>query len=167
MTLRKGWLFVLGALWFLLWDCTLVAPAWAQDDIFEVKATSLDSIFYRQGKIEKDRPGDEIVYQVNLSKGTVTRTAVYNKSVKDQSDSSLGGLQADNTVYQIVHNGKDLVTKQQLIKAIGQTGGIDGYETIVIGEDFVTTSRSTGDYFVLYHYKRTDPASERFRVGRK
>jgi len=31
---------------------------------------------------------------------------------------------------------------------------VDGYEMIVIGEDFVTTVKSVFDYFVLYTYRR-------------
>ena len=41
-----------------------------------------------------------------------------------------------------------------MIKAIGQVAVLGAYETIVIGEDFVTTSKSATDYFVLYTYKR-------------
>lgn len=63
-------------------------PCWAEEGIFEVKATAVDSAFYRMGKIEKDRPGDEVVYLVNLPQKTITRTAVYNKSVKEQSPDS-------------------------------------------------------------------------------
>lgn len=139
----------------------------AEEDVFEVKATAVDSVFYRMGKIEKDRPGDEVVYLVNLPQKTITRTAVYNKSIKEQMPNSpLGGLEADNTVYQVVYDNIDLAGGQRLIKAVGQPGH-DGYETIVVGEDFVTTSRSTGDYFVLYSYKRTDPMAEGFkRQGR-
>jgi hypothetical protein len=133
------------------------------DDIFEVKATIFDSTLYRHGKIEKDKPGGEVVYRVNLPEKTITRTAVYNETIpKDQG----GGLQSDNTTYAIIHDGLDLVTGQRLIKAFGQTALLDGYETIVIGEDFVTTSRSSGDYFAVYDYKRTDQLAEQFRMSK-
>lgn len=144
------------------WMLVLVVPAttWAADDVFEVKGTILDSTFYRHGKTEKDKPGGEVVYQVNVPEKTVVRTAVYNATLPPNEG---GGLQSDNTVYTIVHDLVDLISHQRLIKAVGQTALLDGYETIVIGEDFITTSRSSGDYFTLYYYKRTDPLAERFR----
>lgn len=161
-------LVIAGAIAFLSVSCclsiSLPALSWAEENVFEVKATAVDSVFYRMGKIERDRSGDEVVYQVNLPQKTITRTAVYNKSVKEQMPgSSLGGLESDNTVYQIVHDGIDLATHQRLLKAIGQAGSMDGYETVVVGEDFATTSRSAGDYFVLYSYKRTDPMADDFK----
>lgn len=83
----------------------------------------------------------------------------FNAGIKE---GALAGLQADNTEYKIVYDVKeDLVTRdrnakpQHIIKAIGQTEALDGYETIVIGDDFITTSNSKFDYFVLYYYKRT------------
>ncbi|MBI4596818.1 MAG: hypothetical protein HY737_00260 [Candidatus Omnitrophica bacterium] len=131
-----------------LWYGTAVA--WAED-VFEVKCVATDSTFYRRGKIEKDKAGDEVTYLVNISKGTVTRTAVYNKNLpQDQG----GGLQSDNSTYQIVQDWHDPLLKQRVIKAIGQVAAFGGYETIVIGEDFVTTSKSATDYFTLYTYKR-------------
>ncbi len=148
--LMMGFLFVLFA-----------ALTVAAEDVFEAKGTITDSTFYRSGKIEKDKPGGEVVYQVNVPKRIVTRIAVYNTTLpQDQG----GGLQSDNTVYNIAHDFVDVVSGQRLIKAVGQTGIMDGYETIVIGEDFITTSRSSSDYFVLYSYKRTDSLAERYRL---
>ncbi len=138
--------------WLLIFVLMLSIKAWAGEGVFEVQGTILDSTFYRHGKIEKDKPGGEVVYQVNIPEKTVTRTAMYNATIPKETG---GGLQSDNTIYTIVHDGVDLVTHQRLIKAIGQAALLDGYETIVIGEDFITTSRSSGDYFVLYSYKRT------------
>ena len=122
-------------------------------DVFEVRASATDATFYRQGKVEKDKKGDEVVYLVDIPKGIVTRTAVY---VKNLDKSAGGGVQSDNSVYTIVHDDpKDmLVNGQRIIKAVGKVAALDGYETIVIGEDFVTTSKSVADYFVLYYYKR-------------
>ena len=73
------------------------------------------------------------------------------------------GLQTDNTVYDIVYDRemtmldlmqKDVKKPQRVIKAIGRAGSIDGFGTVVIGEDFIITSSSKFDYFVLYYYKR-------------
>ena len=149
----------------LMFWLTLLASlhtGWTIEDIFEVKGTSTDSILYDAGaKIDKGRAGDEVVYLVNVPEKTVTRTAVYNKNVPD---SQLGGLQSDNTVYNIFHDEpRKMVSGQRLIKAFGKAGAIEGYEIVVIGEAFVITARSTDVYFALYHYKRTDPLAERFR----
>ena len=123
------------------------------EDVFEVKCVATDSTFYRRGRIEKDKAGDEVTYLVNVSNGTVTRTAVYDKNLpQDQG----GGLQSDNSVYQIVQDWHDPLLGQRVIRAIGQVAAVGGYETIVIGEDFVTTSKSTVDYFTLYTYRRID-----------
>ena len=133
----------------------------ASEGVFEVKATSVNSIMYVDGKAKKSRGGDEVVYLVNLPEETVTRTALYNSSIKG---SPLGGVQSDNSVYTIIHFGNDLSTGQDTIKAFGKAGLIDGYELIVIAEDFVTTSRSTGGYFILYYYNRTDSMAEQYRI---
>ena len=129
------------------------------EDVFEVRATAVDSTFYRAGKIEKDKPGDEIVYKVDIPAKTIIRTAVYNKNISRDHG---GGLQSDNTSYTIIHDAIDpLLRGQRVIKAFGKTALLDGYEIIVIGEDFVTTSRSSVDYFTLYSYKRTDDLAKK------
>ena len=133
-----------------LWHGVDISQA---EDAFEVKCIATDSTFYRRGKIEKDKVGDEVTYLVDITNGTVTRTAVYNKNLpQDQG----GGLQSDNSVYKIVQDWHDPLLGQRVIKAIGQVAALGGYETIVIGEDFVTTAKSAADYFTLYTYKRID-----------
>ncbi len=125
---------------------------------YEVKGKGVSYVMYSGGKATTSKSADEVVYVVDLDGKTVTRTGVFNAGIKE---GVLAGLQADNTVYRIVYDqDKDLITRgrneksQRIIKAIGQTGALDGYETIVIGEDFITTSNSKFDYFVLYYYKR-------------
>lgn len=125
---------------------------------YQVKGKGISSVMYYGGKAETSKSSDEVVYIVDLEGKTVTRTGVFNSGIKE---GVFAGLQADNTVYQIVYNKEDdLITRgknekpQHIIKAIGKTGALDGYETIVIGDDFITTSNSKFDYFVLYYYKR-------------
>lgn len=125
---------------------------------YEVKGKGVSYVVYSGGKATTSKSADEVVYVVDLDGKTVTRTGVFNAGIKE---GVLAGLQADNTVYRIVYDqDKDLITRgrneksQHIIKAIGQTGTLDGYETIVIGDDFITTSNSKFDYFVLYYYKR-------------
>lgn len=148
---------ITGGVFSMVFVSVLLFPATeslAAGDVFEVRATAVDSTLYRRGKIDRDKPGDEVTYLVKLPEKTVTRTAVYNKNLPKESG---GGLQSDNTVYTVIHDAADpLLEGQRIIKAVGQTGSLDGYETVVIGEDFVTTSRSSADYFVLYTYKRTE-----------
>ena len=151
---------------FLLMVISLTVPLLASaEDVFEVRATAIDSTLYIRGKIEKDKPGDEVVYHVDALNKTVTRTGVYNKNLpRDQG----GGLQSDNATYAIMHDGLDpLLDGQRVIKAFGKTAPLDGYEILVIGEDFVTTSRSSVDYFALYSYKRTDDLAGEFRTQKK
>lgn len=126
---------------------------------YEVKGEGVSSVVYGGGKAITSKSADQVVYVVDLENKKVIRTGVFNAGIKE---GALAGLQADNTEYQIVYDVKeDLVTRdrsvkpQHIIKAIGQTGALDGFETIVIGDDFITTSNSKFDYFVLYYYKRT------------
>ena len=41
-----------------------------------------------------------------------------------------------------------------IIKGIGQVASFGGFEFIVIGDDFIATSKSALDYFMLYYYER-------------
>ena len=126
---------------------------------YEIKGQGITSIVYSGGKAITSKSADEVVYVVDLENKKVTRIGVFNAGIKE---GVFAGLQTDNTEYQIIYDvQEDLITRdrsakpQHIIKAIGQTGALDGYETIVIGDDFITTSNSKYDYFVLYYYKRT------------
>ena len=66
------------------------------EEIFEVKATAVNSVIYGRGKIEKDSSGSQVVYVVNIPEKRVTRTAVYNAGPKDAPGV---GLESDNTIY--------------------------------------------------------------------
>ena len=127
--------------------------------VFEVKGKCINSIVYSKGKITKSSGGDQVTYVVDIPSKTVTRTAVFNSGFKE---GPFAGLQVDNTIYTIVlDEPENWLSKQRHIKAFGRTGALDGYETIVIGEDFIITSNSKEDYFVLYYYKRIDTLAER------
>jgi hypothetical protein len=140
----------------LLWVSASWLPARAgerRSGVFEVRARATSSMFYKDGRAARNVPGDEVVYLVDLQQRTITRTAFYNRSL----DASMGGgLQTDQTTYTIVHEGLDPISGLRVIKAFGRTARTDGYELLVIGERFVESSRSTGDYFVLHHYDRLD-----------
>lgn len=127
---------------------------------FEVKGKGISFTLWVAGKADTEKSSDEIVYLVDLENKIVTRTAVVNADIKN---GIAAGLQMDNTVYDIVYDRqmtmldlmqKDVKKPQRVIKAIGRAGSIDGFETVVIGEDFIITSSSKFDYFGLYYYKR-------------
>lgn len=127
---------------------------------FEVNGKAVSTTFCAAGKCETDSCEDEVLYEVDLNRSKVTRKAILVQSKKPQAK-GLGGLQADNTVYEIIYADSTLIggsknkrNTQTVIKAIGRCGSVDGFETIVIGEDFIHTSRSSADYFVLYYYNR-------------
>ena len=140
----------------MLWLLASWLPALAGErvsGVFEVRARATSSVFYKDGRVARNVPGDEVVYVVDLPRRTINRTAFYNRSL----DASLGGgLQTDQTTYKIVHEGLDPGSGHRVIKAFGRTARTDGYELLVIGERFVESSRSTGDYFVLHHSDRVD-----------
>ena len=120
---------------------------------FIVKGVALYTTLCREGKCETSKSSDEVVYEVDLSEETFTRKAVVNSG-----KSVLSGLQADNTKYMIVFYGRSLLRfdkNEKLIKGFGKTGR-DGWETVVIGDTFIHTSRSTDDYFLMMYYKRVD-----------
>lgn len=129
---------------------------------YEVKGKGVSALVWFPGEPSKTEASeDEVIYLVDSEKGIVTRTSILNASVKDGLGS---GMHSDNTVYEIIYDkemgildlvGKEFKRPQRVIKAFGKAGTIDGFETIVIGEDFICTSASKYNYFVLNYYKRT------------
>lgn len=120
-------------------------------DVFEVKGVSKNAIMYREGKIEKISGGDEVTYSVDRPNKKVIRTAVFNAGIKE---GILAGLQSDHTIYSIVYDEDDPFMGKHIIKAIGQAGIGDGFETIVIDDKNITTLNSKFDYFIFYFYER-------------
>ena len=142
----------------------LITMSYQSADAFEVKGKAISTTFCAQGHCDTDTCSDEVIYEVDLENSIITRKAIVNKG-KSVQGTRFGGLQADNTVYTILYNDKTLIARednsgestpgvQQVVKAIGKTGTIDGFEMVVIGEDFIHTSRSSSDYFVIYYYKK-------------
>ena len=141
---------------FVLMICSFIQVAQAAENwpnIFEVKGVSKNAIMYREGKIEKIPGGDEVTYSVDRPNKQVVRTAVFNAGIKEGVGA---GLQSDHTIYSIVYDEYEPMTSKRIIKAIGQAGMVDGFETIVIDDKNITTSNSKFDYFMLYFYERTD-----------
>ena len=135
----------------ILWFLTASAnDSWAG---YEVKGKCVgSSIFFVEGKTEKEPCSDEVIYDVMPEEGKIIRKAVISGGA---------GLQADNSEYQIIYdnpatliprNGKGVT--QHVVKGFGQVAAMGGYEIVVIGDDFITTAKSAMNYFTLYYYKR-------------
>ncbi|MCG2713435.1 MAG: hypothetical protein L6308_01125 [Candidatus Omnitrophica bacterium] len=144
---------------YILCLCIILSTYSTAFASYVVKGKGITSVMYIGGKAETSKCNDEVVYVVDLENKIVTRTGVFNADIKE---GPVAGLQTDNTVYQIVYDVKeDAILRdkerskpQHIIKAIGKCGFLEGYETIVIGDDFISTSKSAFDYFMLYYYKR-------------
>ena len=124
--------------------------SWAN---YEVKGKCVgSSIFFVEGKAEKEPCSDEVIYDVMPEEGKIIRKAVATGP---------DGLQVDNSEYTIIYDnpntlmprdGKSIT--QHVIKGFGQVAVLGGYEIVVIGDDFITTAKSAMNYFTLYYYKR-------------
>ncbi len=126
---------------------------------FDVRATSTDSYFIDGDKVKKEDAGDQVVYFVDLPNKKVKRVAIYYAQKKKKKGEAVvaSGLYTEPVEYAVVHYKFDFMKNQLLIKALAQTQNEDGFETLVIGEDFVASSISTKGYFTLTYYERTDP----------
>lgn len=101
----------------------LSLSCYAADDTFEVKGVAASSIIFADGKVEKsEHEKDQVTYLVDIPRGIVTRTAVYNEGIKE---GVLAGLQSDNSEYTIIHDEPpNLFTNQRLIKAFGKVAAM-------------------------------------------
>ncbi len=132
---------------------------------FDVRATSTASYFIDGDKVKEEGHGDQVVYFVDLPNKTVKRVAVYYAQKKKKKGESVvaSGLHAEPIDYAVVHYKFDFMRDQILIKALAQTQNNDGFEILVIGEDFVASSVSTKGYFTVTNYERTDAAADAFK----
>ncbi|MBI2167230.1 MAG: hypothetical protein HYU34_03170 [Candidatus Omnitrophica bacterium] len=120
---------------------------------YEVKGKCVgSSIFFAEGKAEKEPCSDEVIYDVMPEEGKIIRKAVISGGA---------GLQADNSEYTIIYDNPSTLmprdgkrVTQHIIKGFGQVATLGGYEIVVIGDDFITTAKSAVNYFTLYYYKR-------------
>ncbi len=123
---------------------------------YEVVCREVNSLFIWGGKSINERGQYELHFTVNEENNSITRTKVINLKTSEISE--------DNSQYKIFHNQVELLgyeyfgisnpagfvgfifkilnknpkrIEQRVIKAVGQVGIIDGYEILVIGEDFV------------------------------
>lgn len=162
--------FVAFSVLLLLFSLCFVVKAFAE---YEVVCREVKSYFIAEGKSQYSKSMYELHFTIDEENKLITRTKVINLKTNEVSE--------DNSQYRIFHNQVGLLgyeylgirnpsgvigfilqildkkpkrIKQKIIKAFGQVGLIDGYEILVIGEDFVSQSKSTLDYFVVVYSKR-------------
>lgn len=143
------------------------------DNKYEVVCKEEKGFIVRDGKCIQYKGEFQVNFIVDEVNNLVTRTKVINFRTKLVTE--------DGSQYQVVYNQPTIIgmeyfwlrnptgilgsilqgldknpktINQKIIKAVGQVGTVDGFETIVIGEDFVIQSRSTLDYFVVVSSKR-------------
>lgn len=114
-----------------------------------ITAQEVEGYFYADGEMKRSKGQFEITYYIEGN--TVTRTRVYDFDKKQ--------VIPDDTVYQIQRQllsdptrGASLSGKP-IIRAIGQPG-LDAVETLIIGDTFIQSVKSTSDYFVISRLKR-------------
>ena len=107
--------------------------------------------FYKDGLMEKYDGQFEYTYFVDLARGTLTRTRIYDYQSKK--------ITPDETVYRVEKQLDSYPTKSPnynlppMIKATAQSGG-DKVELLVIEEDYVHSALSDGRQLVLSRAKR-------------
>lgn len=131
------------ALAVILWAGT--APAQT------VVSHETDKYFFEAGKMTRFDGQFENTYEVDLEKGTVTRTRVYDFTGKR--------IMPDDTVYRIE---KDLLSNPgkhnryvlpPVVRAVGKPDA-DSVEIVVIEQAAVTTARSTSNEIIVSRGRR-------------
>ena len=107
--------------------------------------------FYKDGFMEKYDGQFEYTYFVDLARGTLTRTRIYDYQSKK--------ITPDETVYRVEKQLDSYPTKSPgynlppMIKATAQSGG-DKVELLVIEEDYAHSALSDGRQLVISRAKR-------------
>ena len=139
--LRKIFLIALMGLWLY--------PSAAHAET--IVAHETEKYFYSDGKMEKFDGQYENTYYLDLEKGTLTRTRVYDYQTKK--------ITPDETVYQIETSLRSHPTHAshfglaQVIRAVGLPDK-DSVEIVSMDDDFVTTSTATAGNFVVSRARR-------------
>jgi len=114
-----------------------------------ITAKEVDGYFYSDGVMKRSKGQFEITYY--MEGNIITRTRVYDLNKKQ--------VIPDNVIYHIHRQLSSDPTKGMsliggpIIRAIGQPGA-DSVEILSIGDTFIQSVRSTGDYFVISRLKR-------------
>ena len=126
------------------------------EQTLEIKGVSQTSYTFDAGELKRNKGGDRITFFVNMPEKIIRRESFY----RSPSGKNTRPLNTQKPiVYDIVYQGRDPFKKQFIVKAIGKTEDADGFETVVIGEDFIAISRAIEGYFEIYQFKRMDPAA--------
>ena len=116
-----------------------------------IVAHETEKYFYNDGRLEKFDGQWENTYYMDLEKGTLTRTRVYDYQTKK--------IRPDETVYEIDTALRSHPTHSirydlpPVIRGVGRPDP-DSVEIITIEDDFVTTSTSTAKSFVVSRANR-------------
>jgi len=114
-----------------------------------ITAQEVDGYFYSDGEMKRSKGQFEITYY--MEGDIITRTRVYDLNKKQ--------VIPDNVIYHIQRQLSSDPTKGMhliggpIIRAIGQPGA-DAVEILSIGDTFIQSVRSSGDYFVISRSKR-------------
>lgn len=116
-----------------------------------IVAHETEKYFYSDGKMDKFEGQYENTYYLDLEKGTLTRTRVYDYQTRK--------IRPDETVYPLETSLRSHPTHAiryglpQVIRAVGRPDK-DSVEIVTIDDDYVTTSTSTSKNFVISRAKR-------------
>lgn len=116
-----------------------------------IVAHETEKYFYRDGKVQKFEGQYENTYYLDLDKNTLTRTRIYDYQTRK--------ITPDETVYALETGLRSHPTNSTrygltpVIRAVGRPDK-DSVQTVMIDDDFVTTSTATPDTFILSRAKR-------------
>ena len=128
---------------FLIFPKTVLAET--------IVAHETEKYFYKDGNMKKFEGQYENTYYLDMEKGTLTRTRVYDYQTRK--------ITPDETVYQLETTLRSHPTHaihfglSQVIRGVGRPDK-DSVEIVSIDDDFVTVSTSTADNFVMSRAKR-------------
>lgn len=116
-----------------------------------IVAHETEKYFYKDGKMQKFEGQYENTYYLDMDKNILTRTRVYDYQTRK--------ITPDETVYPLETelrshpSNAPRFSLPPMIRAVGRPDK-DSVQTVAIDDDFVTTSTSTADTYVVSRAKR-------------
>jgi len=138
-------------IFLLLFSLFLVRDALA----YTVIAVEEESIFYgaADGPHIKEKGLYKYYYEIDEKKNIVKRVKIVALGNSAPFLQKKGDIIPDDTRYQIIlPQQKSIFTGKKTIHAIGQSGG-RATELLTITDNYVMSSKSTGDYMVVSRSK--------------
>ncbi len=105
-------------------------------------------LFATDNKVAQEKGNYKVYYEIDEANNIVKRVKLI--ALKDVGDFvKKGAVISDDTVYKIIYPPQiGIVTGGSLIQAVGQPG-LCATELLTIGEKYIMSSKSTGDYVVI------------------